>query len=652
MKELFFKVLGMSATASLVILAVLIARFFLRKAPKKYSYYLWAVVAFRLVCMFSFESVLSIFNFSSLRPQATSWNNRTTSIVHFVLPQPPLAGDVVDVSGVGAQGAPMAPAADWGQIAAGIWLAGIAVLMLYGIITYVLLRRKVMTAIPLYDGVSQADGIRSPFILGMIHPVIYVPYHLEKEALNYILLHEWYHQHRLDHVTRPLCFLILAVHWFNPLCWLAFYLSGRDMELSCDEAVLAEKNCERRAYSTVLLSVAAKRHLLSLAPLAFGETAVKDRIRNALHWKTPKRWVTVTAAALCIAVLLGCGLNPEDSPALQFMGEIAAVQREAGTGRPMLLVENPQGKKIPFVLDEKSFTISLIDTVDAEAYFQNPRAGDTVFVEYDRGRERVTAENGEIWKAYALYGIHLEKAFTRETAALADGTPIRIKADAFGSTVYTLADGTELLEVMHPADVLRVPNNSYREYVEERAQAAMEAYCTQQGLLYDERAELERAYQLYLEQPEAFQGGGCSIRQYTEVSWVSERLACLETELRYFQAGAGGPDAVRRAAFDRRTGELVPTEELFTVSPEELLETLLEENRIVYSEPELAESMRRAFRPEYIALYPTGLDIMFPPGTLLSTEYSDCGYGVGGEYSETVRAMIQPWAIPLDDPSL
>lgn len=651
MKELFFKVLGMSATASLVILAVLIVRFFLRKAPKKYSYYLWAVVAFRLVCAFSFESVLSIFNFASLRPQATSWNNQTTSIVHFVPPQPPLAGDVVDVSGVGAHGAPMAPAVDWGQIAAGVWLAGIAVLVLYGIITYVLLRRKVMTAIPIYDGVSQADGIRSPFILGMIHPVIYVPYHLEKEALDYILYHEWYHQHRLDHVTRPLCFLILTVHWFNPLCWLSFYLSGRDMELSCDEAVLAQKNCERRAYSTVLLSVATKRPLLSPAPLAFGETAVKDRIRNALRWKSPRLWVTVTAAALCIAVLLGCGLNPENSPALNFMGDIAAVQREAGTGRPMLLVENPQGKKIPFVLDEKSFTISLVDPVDAEDYFQNPQAGDTVFVEYDRGRERVTAENGETWKAYTLYGIHLEKAFTGETMALADGTPIRTKADLFGSTIYTLEDGTELLEVEIPEYVLRVGNLDGR-YVEEAAQAAMEAYCTQQGLLYDERAELERAYQLYLEQPEAFQRGGCSIDQHTNVIWISERLACLETELRYFQAGAGGPDTVRRAAFDRRTGELVPLEELFTVPPEELLETLLEENRMVYSEPELAEAMRKAFRPEYISLYPTSLDIMFPPGTLPSTEYSDCGYGVGGEYSEAVRAMIWPWAIPLDESTL
>ena len=320
MEAVFVKVLSMSATASVVILAVILARFLLRKAPKKYAYALWSVVAFRLLCPVSFKGFFSIFVLVGRQETPTPHPTTTMGgvvmlpdapmvVPHEVPPVPPTGGGTAPVIPA-VPTAPQTAEIDWLTVGMIVWLVGMAALLIYAVASYVRLRRRVASAIRVERNVYEADGIVSPFILGAIRPRIYIPYGVEPEALRYILAHEHCHLRRGDHVIRPLSFILLAIHWFDPLCWLVFYLSGKDMEMSCDEKVLAQGGSVRKAYSTTLLSFAEERPTMIPGPLAFGEVGVKSRIKNALKWKKPKVWVTVAAAVLSILVIAACAADP------------------------------------------------------------------------------------------------------------------------------------------------------------------------------------------------------------------------------------------------------------------------------------------------------------------------------------------------------
>ena len=308
---LFPALLNMSLTGSIVILAVLVIRFFLRKAPKKWSYLLWLVVAFRLICPVSFSAPVSLLG--AINAPVTD-----AGIIEYVpraavQPQAPTAPSVTPVPDTAAPDPELPPAAEPRSFTGGLsvlWLAGVAVLLLYSAGSLLRLRRRLSRAVILRDNVWQSDRVQSPFILGLFRPRIYIPFGLDEQTLSYVLAHERYHLKRGDHVVKPLAFLLLTLHWFNPLCWLAFHLMGRDMEMSCDEQVLAREGGDRKVYSTALLSFAANRRFPSPSPLAFGEGEVRPRITNALNWKKPRVWVTAAAGALCVIVLLLCALNP------------------------------------------------------------------------------------------------------------------------------------------------------------------------------------------------------------------------------------------------------------------------------------------------------------------------------------------------------
>ena len=324
MNTIFSTVLDMSLTASWVILAILVIRLLLRKAPRKYSYILWSAAAFRLCCPVSFSSVLSLFSLPlpvpDIRHSETVTQITQTPVQVIptapvkpisptspILPQLPVTAPVVTPS--------TAPAVNiaelWLTAATVIWCVGMAALLIYAAVSYVRLRRQLATAIRLEGNVYQAENIRSPFILGFLRPKIYIPYGLDADSLGYVLAHERTHLRRLDHMVKPLSFLLLTVHWFNPLVWLSFFLMSRDMEMSCDEAVLAREDNIRKAYSTTLLSFAANRRFPSPSPLSFGETGIRERIRNVLRWKRPAAWVTVMAVLVCTVVLIACAADPE-----------------------------------------------------------------------------------------------------------------------------------------------------------------------------------------------------------------------------------------------------------------------------------------------------------------------------------------------------
>jgi len=321
MAEVFARLLEMSAVASAVIVVVAVIRLLLRRAPRKYAYALWSVAAFRLVCPVSFRSAFSLFSLAGVKVERTITKALEVPEAPEVLSTPPgmeWEPVVVDPEYVVTIPAVPAPAPEASvitlervlEIAAVVWLVGLAALLIYGVVSYVRLRRRMATAVHFADRIWQSERVQSPFILGFVRPRIYMPFGLSMEQHRYVLAHEEYHLARLDHIVRPLAFLILAVHWFNPFVWLAYYLMGRDMEMSCDEKVLSEEENISKAYSITLLSFAANRRFPSPSPLAFGESGVKGRIKNVLNWKRPRTWVAVLAVLVCVVVIAGCAADP------------------------------------------------------------------------------------------------------------------------------------------------------------------------------------------------------------------------------------------------------------------------------------------------------------------------------------------------------
>ena len=328
MHRLFPIVCNMSLTASVVILAVLAVRLLLRRAPKVFAYALWAVVLFRLLCPVSVTSAVSLMG--ALGAPAQERTQRTSAVEYVPadimirgtapavtqLPQPPLPAETGGaVSDAPADTAPAAvPAMSFNEpvfILTLIWLAGMVLLLAYSLVSLLRLRRRLVGAVQLEDNIYLADHIPSPFVMGLFRPKIYLPSILTETERGYILRHEQYHLRRRDHLVKFLSFLALCIHWFNPLVWAAFILSGKDMEMSCDEAVVRELGEDIRAdYSASLLSLATGRRIVAGMPLAFGEGDTGSRIRNLLNWKRPRPWVMAVCAVVCVGLIALCAANP------------------------------------------------------------------------------------------------------------------------------------------------------------------------------------------------------------------------------------------------------------------------------------------------------------------------------------------------------
>lgn len=307
----FQQVVSMSLTAGLVILAICAARLLLRQAPKKFSYWLWAGAAFRLVCPFSFPAAFSLL---ALAPaaQTVAETGPLTEVSYL-----PGAGLPAAAPGVGAADAALPQAAGAGQalglweVLGLVWLLGAAALVIGALVAYLRVKGQVATAVKFAHNVYECGAFRSPFVLGFFRPKIYIPFGLEPRQREHVLCHESAHIQRRDYLIKPLGFLLLAIHWFNPLVWLAFHLMSRDMEMSCDEKVLSQLGEEaRREYSLSLLSIGSRRRFPAPNPLAFGETGVKERVVNVMKFRRAKRWVTVAAAVAVVAVTAACAANP------------------------------------------------------------------------------------------------------------------------------------------------------------------------------------------------------------------------------------------------------------------------------------------------------------------------------------------------------
>jgi beta-lactamase regulating signal transducer with metallopeptidase domain len=337
---LFSRVMNMSLTASVVILAVLALRLLLKKAPKIFSYALWAVVLFRLLCPVSFSSPLSLFGAVSVPAvQSAGVTAVSNSAAGAKLPAAvanfPAADSAQTVSGqTASQGAaqtaqvPQTPAKTVGlwdavkPVLPDVWLAGAAAMLFVNLASLLHLRRKLVGAVRLEKNIYLADHIATPFVFGLFRPRIYLPSALAEPERAAIVLHEQTHIRRRDYFAKILAFAALAIHWFNPLVWLSFSLMEKDMEMSCDEAVLRKMGTGVRGeYSESLLRLATGRKMLS-APIAFGEGATKGRIKNVMNYKKPALWAIVLAFAVCAVGCVSLGANqtaaaPTATPASQ-----------------------------------------------------------------------------------------------------------------------------------------------------------------------------------------------------------------------------------------------------------------------------------------------------------------------------------------------
>ena len=318
METVFSRILNMSLTGSAVILCVLAVRLALRKAPKKFAYALWVVVLFRLLCPVSLPSPVSLLELA--KPQVSQSQGLTSSVsyqaVEYVYSQAEV--DLPEFSpqeNTPSEEAPQKASLSPMIVAAWVWLAGVGSLALYSGVGYLRLRQKLVGAVPYRGNAYLADHIGTPFVLGVLFPKIYIPFFVPHGERHYILAHERCHIRRGDPVWKLLAYAALCIHWFNPLVWCAFLLAEKDMEMSCDEAVIRKLEPNDRAeYASALLRLSTGRKVFS--GVAFGEGNTKGRILNMAKWKKPKVWVTALCIVLCVVVLAVCGLNPrkgEDS---------------------------------------------------------------------------------------------------------------------------------------------------------------------------------------------------------------------------------------------------------------------------------------------------------------------------------------------------
>lgn len=312
MNELFLKIINMSISASWLILAVLILRLVLKKAPKWVNVLLWGIVAVRLICPLSFESALSLIPSSetipldiemAAKPTIDSGVPAINSVVNPVLSSFAPPQHVLTSAN---------PLQIWIPILNIIWLIGVGAILLYTAVSYWRLCRKVDTAVRYKGNIFQSENVSSPFVLGIIKPRIYLPFNMNGQDLEHVVAHEQAHIRRKDHWWKPLGFLLLTIHWFNPLMWLAYVLLCRDIELACDEKVIKELGNEQRAdYMQALVACSVNRRMIAACPLAFGEVGVKERVKSVMNYKKPAFWVTIIAVIICVGVAACFLTNPK-----------------------------------------------------------------------------------------------------------------------------------------------------------------------------------------------------------------------------------------------------------------------------------------------------------------------------------------------------
>lgn len=438
MTALFIKLLNMSISAGWLVLAVLAVRLVLRRAPRWSRVLLWGLVAVRLVCPVSPQSILSLLPSGETvspdiamqsAPAITSGVQAINNAVNPVLQQSFAPNPTASAN----------PLQIWMALAALVWAAGAAAMLAYAALSYGRLRMRVATAVRLRDNIFQSERVESPFVLGVFRPRIYLPFWLPEEHLDSVISHEQAHIRRKDHWWKPLGFVLLAVYWFQPLLWLAYWLFCRDIESACDEKVIRRLDPARRAdYSQALLACSTGRRSVALCPLAFGETGVKQRVKGVLSYKKPAFWLAVLAVVVCGAVAVTFLTDPVDTVPNPWVQEY-----EPGG-------EGMQGQVDKAAFEQISPDFAIGADAQGWAVFKEPyKAFDTFVRLYAEPLERIQQAFGlsaitrDNYKDYLLYGWQLETDSEEQRQQNAFVTSfLDIYQNSF--TVTVSAEGDEL----------------------------------------------------------------------------------------------------------------------------------------------------------------------------------------------------------------
>lgn len=344
MNEFFLKILNMSISASWIILIVLVLRLLLKEAPKWINVLLWGIVAVRLICPFTIESAMSLMPSVDILPPALidtlqNTTNTTQDITNTSQTTIGTSQDITDPlqNNLGTptvdethpqinnshtpviQEATATSAKDesinylqlFTSIFSKLWIIGVALMLTYSIISYIRIKKKINTAVLLRNNIYQSEAVVSPFVLGIIQPKIYLPFNVSEQNITPIIAHEQAHIKRKDYLWKPIGFLLLTLHWFNPLVWLGYILLCRDIELACDEKAIKEMTIAQRAdYSQALLTCSVNRRMITACPIAFGEVNVKNRIKTVLNYKKPTFWIILVAIIASVIVAICFLTNP------------------------------------------------------------------------------------------------------------------------------------------------------------------------------------------------------------------------------------------------------------------------------------------------------------------------------------------------------
>ncbi len=391
MGDMFISFLNISITASYIILAVVLFRALFKKIPKKFICALWAIAGLRLIFPFSIESIFSLIpSAKTIDPSPaygvefnSGFSEIDTQVNNYLIQAEMQSTDVIP---------------NLGEIikngAALLWIIGVAVLLTYCIISYIKIRRSVSTAIILRDNIYQCEKVTSPFILGIIKPKIYIPFNMDEATQSHVIAHEKAHLRRRDHFIKPLGFLILTVHWFNPFVWLAYVLLCRDIESACDEKVIAEMNGEtRKEYASALLSCAVNRRRIAACPLAFGEVSVKERVKSVMSYKKPAFWIILISIIACFVASVCFLTNPPQKefydPGTRLVIKIAenGVQVESKVLIPQI------GEKVKLENGTKvKITVPNLQTGEVEVEL----SGTPIFNEYNKSPGNIViSENAD-----------------------------------------------------------------------------------------------------------------------------------------------------------------------------------------------------------------------------------------------------------------
>lgn len=361
MSGIFLKLLNLSISASWLVLAVLALRLVLRRAPKWVNVLLWGMVALRLMLPFSIESALSLIpSAETVSPEVVRFDPAPT-ITSGVELIDNAVNPSLSESFAAAPLASVNPLYVWTYLAGWVWLIGLAAMLLYALVSYLRLRRRVSASIPLRENIYVCDEVPSPFILGIVRPRIYLPSALDEAQRGSVLSHERAHLARRDHWWKPLGFALLAVYWFNPLLWLAYTLLCRDIELACDERVLRGMDAGQvKAYSSALLACSVPRRMIAACPLAFGEVGVGARVKNALRYKKPAFWVVAASVIVCVIVAVCFLTNPRtDTDAAGLVG----FHREQVTYADVTDASGAQPSSVQLTAEETDAVYALLDTL-------------------------------------------------------------------------------------------------------------------------------------------------------------------------------------------------------------------------------------------------------------------------------------------------